>query len=448
MINIDDEYTVLIDKVKKENGKKHVYGSKHEKENLDSLKVMDKSISMYIDMEFEKTNIEDVKAVQEVFETINTRGCLASKNTPKQPLYIKESMGKFLLEILNNFNRIKKVVLCNYMKLSNESKNDWKNKNLIIQDKFKDDYDKYLYEREILETKLKNTCYSIFERVLHEFEKINPKFSIFNQWALEYMIKEYNEYRNRIGELKSTIYKLEHGSSYVLNGVTDGMTKGEVMLCNFYKQTIDELKNKDTIDYMLQQLSKSVAKFVNALAEGKELIEKTFIHNEETRNNKFSGIQSYLPTSKIEYKMDGFKFPTPYKYTYEISCIKDFFTISIYQITLNHKVILKCKNCNKYFIPKRTDQVFCSKKCKDDYIRKNMSLGKEQEKVSEYYKKLRKRYNANPIYAKELEKLKTLYKDCKSKQLDDEKIMKILTDFDENVKNTYSVKRGRPPKKQ
>ena len=109
---------------------------------------------------------------------------------------------------------------------------------------------------------------------------------------------------------------------------------------------------------------------------------------------------------------------------------------------------MKCKNCNEYFIPKRTDQVFCTKKCKENYIYKNMRLGRDKEKVNLYYAKLRKRYNNNPTYHEELEKLKNLYQDCKSKQLDDEEIMKILTNFEETVKSTYTVKRGRPPKKK
>ncbi len=412
--------------------------------NLDSLGIIENLVTL--DMEFEITNIDDIKEAQTVFETINARGFLASKNTPKQPIHSAETVGTFLLEILNNFNKIKKTILCNYMNLSSQAKQDWQNKNAIIQDKFKNDYDKYISERKILDTELKNTCYSIFERVLHEFEKINPKFSVFNKWALDYMTKEETRYKKDIEELKSTIYKLEHGSPYVLNGVTKDMPKRQIMLCNLYKQTIEDLKKKDTIDYMLQQLAKSVAEFINALGEGIDLIKKSFIYNSETRNNNFSGIQAYIPTARIDYKTDCFKFPRPYKYTYEIKCIEDFFNVTIYQISLNHKVILKCKNCNEYFIPKRTDQVFCTKKCKENYIYKNMRLGRDKEKVNLYYAKLRKRYNNNPTYHEELEKLKNLYQDCKSKQLDDEEIMKILTNFEETVKSTYTVKRGRPKK--
>lgn len=444
MINIDDEYTVLVDKRKIENGEKRIYGSKHEKVDLDSLGIIENLVTL--DMEFEIINIDDIKENQKVLETINTRGFLASKNTPKHPVHSAETVGTFLLEILNNFNKIKKNILCNYMNLSSQAKEDWQNKNAVIEDKFKDDNDKYISERKILDTKLKNTCFSIYERVLHEFEKINPKLSIFNQWALDYMVREYTKYKSTIEELKSTIYKLEKGSPYVLNGITDDMPKRQVMLCNLYQQTKDDLKRKDTIDYMLQQLAKAVAEFVSDLEEGTNLIKRSFIHNSETRNNSFSGVQAYIPTARIDYKTDSFKFPRPYKYTYEIKCIEDFFNVTIYQISLNHKVILKCKNCNEYFIPKRTDQVFCTKKCKENYIYINMSSGAAKEKVNLYYAKLRKRYNNNPTYHEELEKLKNLYQDCKSKQLDDEETMKLLTNFEETVKNTYTVKRGRPKK--
>ena len=126
--------------------------------NLDSLGIIENLVTL--DMEFEITNIDDIKEVQAVFETINTRGFLASKNTPKQPIHSAETVGTFLLEILNNFNKIKKNILCNYMNLSSQAKQDWQNKNAVIQDNLKNDYDKYISERKILDTELKNTCYS------------------------------------------------------------------------------------------------------------------------------------------------------------------------------------------------------------------------------------------------------------------------------------------------
>lgn len=59
---------------------------------------------------------------------------------------------------------------------------------------------------------------------------------------------------------------------------------------------------------------------------------------------------------------------SPYFYfTYECLNISDYMTASFLQLIENNYLILKCKNCNKYFIPyKRTDTLYCDRTSPQD----------------------------------------------------------------------------------
>ena len=59
---------------------------------------------------------------------------------------------------------------------------------------------------------------------------------------------------------------------------------------------------------------------------------------------------------------------SPYFYfTYECLNISDYMTASFLQLIENNYLILKCKNCSKYFIPyKRTDTLYCDRTSPQD----------------------------------------------------------------------------------
>lgn len=422
MINIYDEHNLFVGNTEKE----------------------DKLFNI-INVEFEIKNIDrliDIKEPKQVVERIREKRGLESS---KKVIYPSddETVGTFLLEILNDYNNIQKNVLCEYMKLYHKLKKIGIAKDTVLRNKFKCNTDEYTKEREKLEQRLFNICYSTFDKLLTKVKQLHPKLSIFELSSLDHMHKIYNDYKKNIKQLKEDLIKLNKAKLHTPKEKTR-LYEG---LCETIKETEEKIQERDNIDYMLQQLVIPVAQYVTEWSSCKQLINDTFIHSDETRNNKFSGIYSFLPDSKIEYKSDNVKYPIPFKYTYRIRYIEDFISITLYQLILNHKVIIKCKNCGKYRIPNRTDQVFCDTKCKDNYADKNRSFGKDNEKVNIYYAKLRKRYNNNPIYHKELEEIKKLYQDCKSRQLDDKETMKILTDFENKVNSTYKVKRGRPKKK-
>ncbi len=390
----------------------------------------------YKDIEFEIKNIDSIPYAneKEITETLNYKGFLAPHNTPKTAISANQEMGTFLLEILNNLTSFKKIILCNYMKLSNQEREGWEKEYTKIKNEFEYNSTDYIDERNKLDKKIKDTCYSIFETLLNDFEKFNPKLVIFREWALGLMNEYYrNRYKSELENLRGLIRDYEHSP------------KPKTKLEMAYSQAKEELPVIDTIPYILQVLSESVLEFINDFENGRQLLDNAFIHSSETRNNKFSGTQSVLPTTTIEYKVDNFKFPTPFKYTYQLKNVEDFFNVMTYQLSLNHKVVIQCKNCGKYLIPARTDQIYCSENCKWRYMTRK-SKENESETYS-YYRKLYNRYKNGKTYEKEFEELKSIYyNQYKTKQIDDKTFMQLLLDFEQKVKSTHTTKRGRPKK--
>lgn len=389
-------------------------------------------------IEFEIKNIDKIPYAKdkEIIETIKIYGGL-SPSSDKTIIDKPQEIGTFLCEIVNNYNLIKRIILCDYMKLSYNNSKEWKEKDKLLKESCKDDYNNYLQERKELEKVVTSSCYNILEKQLNKLEKFNPKLSIFSICVAEYMRKTYENYESELDNLRKAYHSIE-----LLKKRKKEI--GERLEFTFLN-TKEQLYQKDSIDYLLQRYANAVFEFVNDFMKGKQLIEKSFIHNDITRNNRFSGIQTTLPVAKIEYKLDGFKFPTPFKYIYDIKSVKDFFNVTIYQLTLNHRVIIKCKNCGKYLIPDRTDRQFCNQNCKWRYMSRK---SKEREsKVYEYYRKLYNRYKNNKTYEKVFQELKNIYYDkYVTQQITDDDFLKILLDFEEKVSHTYTIKRGRPKK--
>lgn len=99
---------------------------------------------------------------------------------------------------------------------------------------------------------------------------------------------------------------------------------------------------------------------------------------------------------------------SPYFYfTYECLNISDYMTVSFLQLIENNYLILKCKNCNKYFIPyKRTDTYYCdrispqdtSKTCKQYGADKAWWIRTKDE--NDWYNLYRKIYQSFQVKSK------------------------------------------------
>ena len=67
-------------------------------------------------------------------------------------------------------------------------------------------------------------------------------------------------------------------------------------------------------------------------------------------------------------------------YAYEVSSIYDYMIVTFLKIVENNYMVLKCKNCNKYFIPyKRIDTLYCDRISPQNSSKNCKQYGAEQE---------------------------------------------------------------------
>ena len=99
---------------------------------------------------------------------------------------------------------------------------------------------------------------------------------------------------------------------------------------------------------------------------------------------------------------------SPYFYiTYECLNISDYITASFLQLIANNYLILKCKNCNKYFIPyKRTDTYYCDRISPQDNTKTCKQYGADKawwirtKDENDWYNLYRKIYQSFQVKAK------------------------------------------------
>lgn len=446
MINIDDEtYTLLKGKGKKN---ERIYYTEHFTFKTDESTLFPKKENKtFIEFEIDNIDYSNIDEPKKTFETV--KGYMG--NDFEKHEEAREELGTFLLEVINNYNLFIETI-SNYRNKLLEIKIDWRNKDKFIRNKYKNDYNKYINERKQLDIKLKNTCVSILQQLLYKIIRINPKLAMLRNYIGQYVYEFFEKYYKKFDSLKDDITQIKKKYPNISYKFNDTMTKKEYIQTDKFRHYTISLKQHDSIFYIYKGFCQFFFKLGNELYHGKNLIDNSFVSNNSCKGKKLSITETFLPVAKIEYKSKK-----PFKFTYEIQSLQDLFNVTIYQLSLSHQPIINCKNCGKYFIPPiefdektgkskriRDDKLYCSEKCKSQYRNKHRDIQKEE--TTKYYEKLRKRYHNNPIYHKEHEKLKKLYHDCKSKQLDDEETMKLLTNFEETVKNIYTVKRGRPKK--
>lgn len=332
-------------------------------------------------------------------------------------------IGTFILEILNNYNNVietidncqenltiktkEYITNCRYLKkkIRNQKSNDYKNKRKELEDNYTD------------------TCINIIFELKTHLMKISTSFVILEEFltnSVIYYISTYNkmyyDYKERIENLKSK-----------------GHTAKIWLKCfNTYKE----------VALMEEQYSK----IFTTLKHDLKIIQG---HYKTKTGEKYKRVFQVpltvkLPSSEVVYSNDFSRLYEPISYTYEITKLEDLLNISLYQLSLQKQFIIRCKNCNKYSISERKDKIFCDRNCKGSFTRKNNRA--TQDKISRYYSILSNRYRHSKIYEKANIKLKTIYNQYRTKQIDDKTFMAMLCKLDKNVKNTYNVKRGRPKK--
>lgn len=126
---------------------------------------------------------------------------------------------------------------------------------------------------------------------------------------------------------------------------------------------------------------------------------------------------------------------------YEINNFEDFIVASLSELFKNHRVIMKCENCGKYFLPLRNDAKYCSNPSPQDYTKTckkimpelnyNDSLIKDKNKL--LHRKILKNLNKN-VHREEFD----YYKKKTNKYKDEFKLKKDQLNNNEITQEDFS----------
>lgn len=251
----------------------------------------------------------------------------------------------------------------------------------------------------------------------------------------------YSKERNNI---QSELYTAKN----YWNSLKDPQHKG------YYTNLAEKLEYMNTAQYIKDRCLEFFDNTITQFEEMKNLVDNSFVYTKEKSRTKiFSGTDLILPRPTIYFSNKYSKHYLPIKYRYKVQTLTEFFNCSIYHIYLSGKVIAKCKGCNKYFIPNRTNQVYCSEKCRE--LKEDKIGDKRGEKYSnnshKLYECIRKRLIRSPKkYEKEIKNFKGNYKYndlleklyIKDNTINIElELLKIYTNYDKYLQKTYPSKR-------
>lgn len=202
---------------------------------------------------------------------------------------------------------------------------------------------------------------------------------------------------------------------------------------NNYKSIISTMESashgaifKELIDIdntNINEIKSNLRLILNTYNTFKELVEFCFFNDNFNNMTLLEKYIYYLDRSKIEevilpkqtislkIKRNSNKLNTensPYLYfTYECLNINDYMITTFLQLIENNYLVLKCKNCNRYFIPyKRTDTYYCDRQAPQDTTKTCKQYGAEKawtdrtKDENDWYNLYRKVYQSFQMKAK------------------------------------------------
>lgn len=195
------------------------------------------------------------------------------------------------------------------------------------------------------------------------------------------------------------------------NGIIDGRTllfdeedtmeksgyfsvKEDEIVCKFLNGTLDD---ENCMDVNFQRI--------------KELVDFTLLSDNIELTTSQERYRNYLTTSTLDTSNDTFRAKNVYYInegkmvtatTYEFSSYECFFIFLIQIMIKNNCRIYRCKNCGKYFIPKRSDAFYCNnpapnngkKTCVQKINYENSLKAQKTDLGQKFYKQI---YNALKI---------------------------------------------------
>lgn len=376
---------------------------------------------------------------------------IVDKNNKENNMKLKKlPIGTILVIILNNYNRIKKV-------LENH-------KNMIYNAEKESDGD-YKDSLKGLKEDLTNIskALAIFNNFIDSFTfdiyyKYNVDlYNLTNEIRQsEYFDQKSLKLKEKYIKIKEKTEKLKDDEETLNNYINSLNLEEKVYLqhSNHYQNLQEQFIYMSTAQCLKDKCISFFDNWLNEFEKMKKIVDNAFVPTyENSRYYTFSGITLQLPSPTIEFSKSRKAKETKYKY--ELSTLTDFIYASLYHLQLEGLRIIKCKCCKKYFIPTENNQVNCNtmsdEKVKDEYSWQKQELSIKSTSQVFYdaiYSRLRRNHKEefekfiqNYNYK---EKRKLLEQKYLSEEEIEQELLKWLTKYDKEFFIKFPSKTRKP----
>lgn len=376
---------------------------------------------------------------------------IVDKNNKENNMKLKKlPIGTILVIILNNYNRIKKV-------LENH-------KNMIYNAEKESDGD-YKDSLKGLKEDLTNIskALAIFNNFIDSFSvDVYHKYNV-DLYNLTNEIKQSEYFDHSSFKLKEKYLKIKKEAEKLkadektLKDYINTLSleeKAYLQSSNHYKNLQEQFIYMSTAQCLKEQCISFFDNWLNEFEKMKKIVDNAFVPTyENSRYYTFSGITLQLPSPTIEFSK--LRKAKETKYKYELSTLTDFIYASLYHLQLEGLRIIKCKCCKEYFIPTENNQVNCNtisdEKVKDEYSwQKQESSIKSTSQV--FYEAIYSRLRRN--HKEEFEEFKKNYNYKEKRNLLEQKysneeeieqaLLKWLTKYDKEFFTRFPSKTRKP----
>lgn len=352
-----------------------------------------------------------------------------------------ENIGKSNLEILNDLVKNKKVKLelnTPYTRVFNFLKDFYANNiiNFIAYDETLalNVISKSLSKEKLMEVIYKNITYTVLDDIKYAITlQLGQKYSfLINSFVEQYIYI----FKNIFSKQNTEIFL------YYKRSILD-TTKTNNQFHTLLKEYFTNYDNSSSGINFLKNMNNF---FISSMLLDLSSIQHDIDNNNSNTNYSIKDITTSVKKLS-EYIIE---------YTYDISCIRELFLVSMKHIEEDNRAVIKCQECGRYFVSNtKNSEVFCRRL--DPYTKRETKnhcyeIGKQLNSVhySDTYKKLYKNINdrlgntkkygedAQAKFRKEFESVKEkLELKEHDKKLLEKPLIEWLKKYDENLKKKY-----------
>lgn len=364
----------------------------------------------------------------------------------------EEPIGTMLILILNNYDKIKKV-LENHKNIIYNAENDYEDSLKGL----KEDLTKIAPQLAIFHNFIDSFAVDIYYNYHIELEKIKNQIK-----AYEYFDHKSFKLKAKYIKIGKKLEKLKNDKESRDNYINT-LSVEEQFFCqsrnSLYKPLQEQFIYMSTGQCLKDKCINFFDNWLEEFEKMKEIVDKAFSPSrKKSRYFVFSGIALHSPSTTIEFskpKLSEKGKPKAKKYKYELPTLTDFVYANLYHLQSNFIKVIKCKYCQTYFIPTENNQVTCGDEARDDEAKDNL-LKSNKEKIiptsqifyNTIYTRLRRNHKEefeefiqNYNYQ---EKRKLLEQKYSSEKEVEQELLKWLTEYDKEFFVKFPSKTKKP----